>query len=208
MKAHLNPFAPDRVQRLLPFDPELSSTSWEALDDRWLKLNYQAAVTGPHGSGKTTFLDTFSERLARTFSVERLFLHRNECRLSSAQREQITQLKDPANTILVVDGEGHLTWRDRRWLRRQSQKMAGYLVARHHRCSLPTLLSLKPTPQLAHQLLQQIHPAEAVQRENDLPLLLRKKSGNLRELWLSFYDDYSSLPAARSRFGDKAGGKG
>ncbi|MGJ8726490.1 MAG: hypothetical protein ACSHYB_18240 [Roseibacillus sp.] len=192
MKAHLNPFAPDRVQRLLPFDPELIETTWEQLETRWENLHRRAVITGPHGSGKTTFLNTFAERLADTYHVETLFFHRDEHRLSPQQRKQITRLKAPSRTILLVDGEGHLTLRERHWLRHQSQEMAGYLVARHHRCTLPTLLSLSVTPKLAHQLLEQIHPAEATRRANDLPQLLRKKSGNLRELWLSFYDNYAS----------------
>ena len=192
MKAHLNPFAPDRVQRLLPFDPELLGTTWEQVETRWQSLHCRAAITGPHGSGKTTFLHTFAEHLAKTSHVETLFFHRNERHLSPEQKEQLAQLKDPAHTVLLADGEGHLSLKERRWLRNQSRRMAGYLVARHHRCTLPTLLSLKVTPQLAHQLLRQIHPAEAARRESDLPHLLRKKSGNLRELWLSLYDNYAS----------------
>ena len=192
MKAHLNPFAPDRVQRLLPFGPEFVGTTWEQLESDWENSSRRAAVVGPHGSGKTTFLNTLGERLSSSYHVEKLFFHRDERHLSGEQKTQLARLKDPAHTILLVDGEGHLTLRERHWLRRQSGEMAGYLVARHHRCTLPTLLSLKVTPQLAHQLLKRIHPAEAAQRKNDLPLLLRKKSANLRELWFSFYDSYAT----------------
>ena len=206
MKAHLNPFSPDRIQRLLPFDPALIESSWELIERRWQSLQYRAAITGPHGSGKTTFLDTFATRLAPSFHMKTLFFQRQVTHLSLGQREQITQLKEPDRTILLVDGEGHLSMSERRWLRSHSRKMAGYLVARHHRSTLPTLLSLKTNPKLAQSLLQQIDPAEAAYREDDLPRLLRKKRGNLRELWLGFYDDYAGLTTERSRLGERANG--
>lgn len=192
MKAHENPFAPDRVQRRLPFDPLLIGTTWQDIEAQWTRLNKRAAIVGHHGSGKTTFLEAFSKRLAATHHVETLFFHRDERLLSSDQREQVLALAHQHSAILIVDGEGHLKISERRWLRTQSQNIAGYLVARHRRCRLPTLLKLESSPQLALQLLQRIHPPEAAQQEKQLPKLLRKKGGNLRELWLSLYDDYAS----------------
>lgn len=194
MKAHENPFAPDRVQRRLSFDPELAGTTWEQIEARWKTLNCRAAIIGLHGSGKTTFLKAFSKRLAPTYHVEALFFHYDQKNLTDDQRQQVLALSNQKKAVLLVDGEGHLRLSECRWLRRQSQHLDGYLVARHRPCRLPTLLKLKSSPEIAQQLLERIHPPEAILRQEQLPHLLRKKGGNLRELWLSFYDDYASSP--------------
>ena len=69
MKAHLNPFAPNRVQRLLPFDPLLAGSSWDSIESDWEQLDRRAAVIGHHGSGKTTFLETFRTRLEKDWQI-------------------------------------------------------------------------------------------------------------------------------------------
>lgn len=192
MKAHRNPFAPDRVRRLLPFDPTLLGTNWEAIERDWERLGRRAAVRGHHGSGKTTFLDTFAGRLSPQFRVEKLFLHRGTRYLNEQQDCLLEFLANQQDVILFVDGEGHLKASERRRLRKVSQNLGGYLVARHGRSSLPTLLQLKSNPLLAEILLEKIHPPAATNSKETWPRTFRKKGGNLRELWLSFYDDYAN----------------
>ncbi|WP_411845791.1 hypothetical protein AAFN60_19575 [Roseibacillus persicicus] len=192
MKAHLNPFAPDRIQRLLPFDPTLSGTTWEAIESRWEKLSRRAAVRGHHGSGKTTFLDAFAPRLQPRFRVERLFLHRDSRQLDQEQRQLLESIRGQQDVILFVDGEGHLTGSERKALRKLSLTLGGYLAARHHRSRLPTLLHLKSDPLLARTLLEKIEPAASRELHESLPAIFRKKNGNLRELWLSLYDNYAN----------------
>lgn len=192
MKAHLNPFAPERVQRLLPFDPSLAGTSWEAIESRWLAMGRRASIVGRKGSGKTTFLKTFAQRLQKEHHLVHLFFREGDRQLGQREWDQLTRITNHENTLILVDGEGHLCRAQRTILRKLSSQAAGYLAARHHRSRLPALLHLKSSPQLAETLLARIDPEEADSIRNQLPSLLRKKSGNLREVWLSLYDEYAT----------------
>lgn len=188
MKAHRNPFAPGRVQRQLPFDPTLIGTDWETIANAYQAHGRRAIVWGRHGSGKSTFLETFRKRLAQETPV-RVLTFRNEKRQLTAQdRETLSDLRE---CYLFVDGEGHLSRAECREVRRASQGARGYLAIRHLPGRLPTLLHLKSSPRLARALLQRIDEAAFAHFEKELPRLLRKKNGNLRELWLSLYDSYA-----------------
>jgi len=191
MKAHLNPFAPDRVQRLLPFDPRLAETSWQEIESRWKEMGMRGAIVGHKGSGKSTFLKTFAKRLENEQRVIHLFFRGCDRKLGDQEFNQLAQIRDDKKAIVLIDGEGHLAWNQRRLLRKLSNDAAGYLVTRHHRSSLSTLLHLRSSPQIAETLLHQIGPAEEESIRKELPLLLRKNSGNLREVWLSLYDEYA-----------------
>lgn len=191
MKAHLNPFAPDRVQRLLPFDPSLVETNWEAIESRWEKMGQRAAIVGHKGSGKSTFLKTFAKRLQKERNVVQLFFRAGDRKLGECHREKLAGMTNDQNVVVLVDGEGHLCWAQRNLLRNFCKHSAGYLVTRHHRSTLPTLLHLQSNPQLAETLLSKIAPDKEESIHQQLPSLLRKKSGNLREVWLSLYDEYA-----------------
>lgn len=192
MKAHLNPFAPNRVQRLLPFDPLLAGSSWDSIESDWEQLDRRAAVIGHHGSGKTTFLETFRTRLEKDWQIVSLFYNRNNRELSPYDRKLLLNLTSPEKTIVLIDGEGHLKVNERIWLRRFTRDCAGYLVARHHRSCLPTLLKLNSSPTLALELLARINLENPEAAQKQLPKILKKKRGNLRETWLTLYDYYAS----------------
>jgi ATPase subunit of ABC transporter with duplicated ATPase domains len=188
LKAHLNPFAPDRVQRRLPFDPELIGTTWEEIESQFQKLNRRAVVWGHHGSGKSTFLKSFATRLEKNRPVRLLFFQQGNSHLSSSQKAVLQNLN---GVDLLVDGEGHLARRDKALLRKASQQAAGYLAVRHHPALLPTLLRLHSNAEVARELLTRIDATAAEAHQNELPTLLRKNRGNLREMWLSLYDKYA-----------------
>ncbi len=184
MKARDNPFAPSRLERVLAFDPELIGTSWEALENRREKLGRRAAVTGRHGAGKTTLLAAWARRLeARGEGVIRLFFNDERRGLSDGDREL---LRGCAGMHVMLDGETHLPWRERRLLRVLLAPAAGILAARHRRGSWPELIRLKSGPGLARALFQRIGaaslPPGTLERE------MRLCRGNLRELWLRLYD--------------------
>lgn len=194
MKAHLNPFAPDRVQRLLPFDPQLIDTSWEALESRWQKLGRRAAIIGHKGSGKTTFLRTFATRLEDSHDFVRLFFRQGDRTLGQTELKQLQEIQKGRKAILLIDGEGHLSLTERHRLRNHARKAEGYLVARHHRSLLPTLCHLRSSHELASALLARMDLKEQEALQSELPHLLRKKRGNLREVWLSLFDEYATKP--------------
>ncbi len=194
MNARDNPFAPCRLERLLAFDPALAGTTWEALEARWQSLGHRAAITGPHGSGKTTLLDAFACRLCeRGEPPLRLFFNEEHRRLSPADRETLRQA---TGRILLIDGDEHLPWRERRELGRALRTASKVLLARHRRGLWPELIRLRATPRLAFELLERIAPSG---NRAFILNLFHAKKGNLRELWLACYD----LAAGGKYFGTK-----
>lgn len=188
MKAHLNPFAPGRVCRQLPFDPTLAGTDWSHLETSFSENRCRAIVWGRHGSGKSTFLNTFRRRLEAQAPVTQLTFRPEEPRLKASQRARLAEL---TGRFLLIDGEDHLSLRERREVRGASQDAIGYLAARHSPGRLPTLLHLRSSPEIARILLSRIDEAACHEFESELPALLRKKNGNLRDLWLTLYDVYA-----------------
>lgn len=183
MNARENPFATRRVERALEFDPTLIGTDWSMLLQRWRALGQRACITGPHGAGKTTFLDAFVHQLDPP--VVRWFFNRDQCGLTDHHREQ---MRAGRGAIWIVDGDGHLGWRDRREFRRRSMEAAGVLSARHRARDMPVLLHLRPDLALAKSLLDRIDPEDRHGLAADLPRRFRRCRGNLRELWLDCYD--------------------
>ncbi len=184
MKARDNPFAPSRLERLLAFDPELIGSSWKDLETRWQALGRRAAVTGHHGAGKTTLLAAWGRRLEdRGEKVIRLFFNEEHRHLTDADR---ALLRGCTGKHVMLDGESHLVWRDRREARAMLGRAEGVLVARHRRGPWPELIRLKSDPGLAAVLLERVSPGylspALLERE------LRRCRGNLRELWLACYD--------------------
>ncbi|MEP4077866.1 hypothetical protein [Haloferula sp.] len=181
----MNPFATGRVERLLTFDPELIGSSWEAIEARWSELGHRACVTGHHGAGKTTFLETFAKRLARRGRVECLFFNDRKPCLSSEDRATLEQCE---GGILMIDGDEYLSWRERRELERASRQANGSLFVRHRKRGLPELLRLESDPLLAMALLERISPEWGAKLEGGLERRLGNLDGNLRELWLECFD--------------------
>ena len=187
MKARDNPFAPSRLEKVLAFDPLLIGTTWEALETRWRELGHRAAVTGHHGSGKSALLAAWSLRLAsRGEEVAALFYNKEHDRISPFDRHL---LADCEGKQVLIDGEIHLPWRERALLRKLLAPAAGVLVTRHRSGSWRELVRLQSSPRLAAALLERVLPECRPLGLADLSRNLRRHRGNLRELWLSFYDD-------------------
>ena len=184
MKADQNPFATRRLERVLAFDPKLIGESWEGLHARWQSLGRSAFVVGPHGSGKTTFLDGFAEQLEAP--VTRFFFNEQACFLTHFDRKR---MQGAAGTVWLVDGDLHLPRSERRELMGASSLSSGLLVARHRVWRGPVLLRLKATAGLARELLRRAAPEHLERLQPQLPSRLARTSGNLRELWMDCYDE-------------------
>lgn len=183
MKAHENPFTTGQLEERLAFDPELIGSDWIALLDKWSLLGCRACVVGPHGAGKTTFLDALSSRLDRP--VRRFFFNRDHRKLTD---EDLERMEFGGAAVWLADGDMHLGLRDRRRFHEASRHAAGLISARHRARGLPVLLHLRPDLALAKELLHRVYPEGAVDFEADLAERFRKHRGNLRHLWLDCYD--------------------
>lgn len=186
MKAGENPFAPGRLERVLGFDPELAGTTWPELEKRWRELGCRAAVAGRRGSGKSALL---REWALRHGGVPVLFFNEQRRRLSE---DDIVLLEGSAGRLLVIDGDDHLSRHDRQVVRRAAGKAAGVLVARHRAGPWPELGRLCPSVEMAAALLVRAAPAHAARFSPHLPARWRRCRGNLRELWLGFFDELAA----------------
>jgi hypothetical protein len=186
MLARDNPFATQRVERILHFDPQLSGTNWAAIDDRWELLDRRASLVAAHGAGKSTFLDAFQKRLeASGHSVLRIFLNQESNKLSA---EQWRMLGCCSQQIVMLDGEeqlGHLArWRFYRLV----QNCSGLLIARHKPTNLPQLLVLDPNMELLLACIDKLAPEHLDHLKPMLDGWWQEHDGNIREILLRCYD--------------------
>jgi hypothetical protein len=195
MTARGNPFAPGRLRRVLGFDPALAGTTWEALESRWRELGCRAAVTGHRGSGKTSLLDAWAERLDPP--PLRLFFNDRHRELDPADRAALASC---AGKVLLIDGENHLSWFRRRELRRASRAAGGVLVARHGRGGWPELIRLRSDPAQAAILLERAAPEWAGRFLPEVEFRWKSCRGNLRELLLGCYDELAATKKTFEQF--------
>lgn len=191
MSARHNPFATDRVERLLAFQPGWASTVWSEIETRWNKLGCRAAITGRHGSGKTTCLDAWQLRLEQQGrDVQRIFLNRDRRKLAEADWQG---LRYCAGKVVLLDGEEQLAWVDRQRLQRLSRSADGLLVSRHRRfsltgLSLPVVLHLDPGTEVLRRCVQILAPDQLDLLEPQLKIWWRQEKGNIRQILLRCYD--------------------
>ena len=187
MIARENPFAPARLERLLGFAPELSGTTWDELERRWADLGFRGVITGAQGSGKTALLNAWSRRLeSRGESPLRFFFNEQRRHLCEEDREIFA---DCEGRILLIDGEQHLAWLERRLVRKAAAKARGVMLARWHRGRWQEILRLETNPLLAAILLERAVPECSARFRPDLEARFNRCRGNLRELWLGLYDE-------------------
>lgn len=145
-------------------------------------------MTGHRGSGKTSLLDAWAERL----DVDPLRLFFNDRHPGPDEADRAV-LESCGGKILFIDGENHLSWFDRRELRRATRDAAGLLVARHGCGGWPELIRLRSDPHLAAILVERAAPEWAGRFLPEVERRLRRKRWNLRELMLGIYDDLAAV---------------
>ncbi|BDS06825.1 hypothetical protein NT6N_18650 [Oceaniferula spumae] len=186
MTARDNPFATDRAERLLRFRSEWIGSSMSELTSRWEKLHRRAAITGRHGAGKSTLLDSWATHLGvQNQPVTRLFLNRDTRTLTPDQWHAI---EDCHGKTILLDGEGHLSWKERRKVHQLSQNAAGLLVTRHKKGSLPILCHLNPDIEILHRCVRKLAPEEYPSLAPNFPRWWKQHRGNIRDILLECYD--------------------
>ncbi len=181
-RARDNPFANDRIEREIEFDPQWCGTNWPEIFDRWQKLNHRAAIVGPHGSGKTFFLRAFEKRLDRP--TAHFFLNDERPSLSPEDWQRL-QIASDAGSVIFLDGAERLGWTNWRKFRRMVSQQK-VISTQHRQARWPMLLNTSASPDLLAYLVKALS-SENLSNSETAALLSRHK-GNLREALWECYD--------------------
>lgn len=181
MIAKNNPYNTERVATLLPFDPQWIGECWEGIERRLQELGGRGCVVGPHGSGKTTFLESFARRLRnRGEEVVTLFLNRQQRRIPEDFYQQLS-----ARSVLLFDGAEHLGWLARRRFLKRCSHLRMIVTTGHRPSRLPTLFQTKVSPEVLERCMGRLDP----DGDNGMAEeLFERHAGNLRHALLECYD--------------------
>lgn len=189
MKARENPFSTDRVLAARWRMPE--GLTWDSVHARLAAVDGRAAVVGPMGSGKTTFLEALAERLARDGCRvhlmrirEGLWEHPDG---TIRSRPRLPRTLGPRDFVLLDNAEvlGPASWLRFRWTMRRA---GGLVIAMHREGRLPTLLRCATSPALLAELVEAIAPDEFPRLRPGLRDLFDLHRGNLRRALRELYD--------------------
>jgi hypothetical protein len=202
---HSNPFATCWTR---PGALEFQSAGGDSLERfiaRLAAANWRGAIVGPHGSGKSTLVETLKPRLAdRGFDVATITFHDGERQFPAGF---LTRALDTTRPLVIVDGFEQLSWLRRQLLHWRVRRVAaGLVVTSHASTSLPTLYRTAPNLALAEQLVS------TLTAENPSPVSLAdvaashaSHGSNLRELLFALYDRHEALSrAGRTAAGSSA----
>ena len=159
----------------------------------------RAAIVGPHGSGKSTLLEHLSPLLGS--GVVRVNLRRNG---RPFQRAIETRKHWSSQGILVIDGFEQLS-PTAQWLIRLLTRFRrlGLLVTTHHRNSLPLLIETCSTVEVLQSVMQcafrnaGVTGFDAFVDRVNVSSLLEQEKGNIREVLMRLYDEFSRANASK-----------
>lgn len=143
----------------------------------------QAAIVGPHGSGKSSLLETLSHKWAEVGLVEQ------RVRLTASRKRHPLRLGNlDATSLLVVDGFEQLSFWKQQWVRwRCKHKGARLLVTTHRDCGLPVVLRTQPDWTLALKLSSMLLGCDVTPYEVDLRAVWDEDPGDIRAYFFRLY---------------------
>jgi hypothetical protein len=185
MRARDNPFAVERIQaiRYRPLH-----TTFNQLLARLHELNYRAAITGPEGSGKTTFLKDLGQVLEQKGFKTRLVFVNDTSRFEGPGcRRLLSELT--RDQMVLLDGADLIRRSDWSLLKRHTITHAyGLIITSHRRGLLPTLLECSTTPALLREIVADLQPQSHAITMEFLDSLYERHKGNLRTCLRELYD--------------------
>lgn len=186
----VNPFVtrrirPGAIPYIFPADDSL-----DALLERLRERHGWGQIVGPHGSGKSTMLESLLPKLSRRAArLEFFTLHQSERRLpvTAARTRDWDEM-----TQVVVDGYEQLSWWNRTRLKRLCRRCrAGLLVTTHRDMGLPMLLATDVSQETAQAVVDRLlGGSSAWITTDDVARTFDSQQGNLREILFALYDLY------------------
>lgn len=188
MKARLNPFRSETVEA---FRYQLDPNVWRDIEARFHQSNHLGSVVGPHGTGKTVFLEDFALRLKQQgWTPHFLRFHAPFTREDRSQLQNHFQDLSSSPSILLLDGGELIPRRDWRQLLRRIKPGQGLLATLHRQGRLPVLWETKPQLEIALRLVGHLLDRPLQSEETEvLEARFQKFEGNIRDVIRSFYLD-------------------
>lgn len=203
-------------------------------DETLLKFEstrFLGQVFGPHGSGKTTFLTQFAERLrARGYRTHHVMLRDRQRALPKEFRRELSvsaEEKPGVAPIMIVDGYEQLGVYSRTllWYYRFRYNFGLLVTVHRRRPTAPILLHTQTPPEILKQILMRLQedyePRPPLSKQERLqveiffraqtnPLMLHEyietHDGNLRLVLLELYDRWEQvfgpIPSEKSMKGN------
>ncbi len=202
-RARQNPFASDRVEALLPFEPQWLGENWTDLMERLECFGYRGEVVGPHGSGKTTLLAGIKTRLeSQGLPVLSLFLNEESSDLGEAEWCALDRAAAGGGSVVVLlDGAEQMSWWDWRRLRSLSKRFRGLVTTQHRRGRLPVLVRTETSVEMLRQFAGRLAPGFAWD-EGEAERVFLHTNGNLREALWYCYDRVAVAGGAKQQLMD------
>jgi hypothetical protein len=186
MRPQDNPFAMARLEQVLAFRPDWIGESWDSLLARAEAARGTLAVVGRHGTGKTTLLDAMATRMAaRGHPVVRMFFNATTRSLAS---DSHSLPRDIGDTIVMLDGDAHLSLIDRARLGYRLAAARLVLCTRHRRGFLPVFMRLVPDSALLHRCVLEAAGHHYPQLAPLLDPWFHAARGNIRHVLRHCYD--------------------
>ena len=199
-----HPLRISQLERLL-FRLPAEFGGWPAVQAKLERLNYRAALVGPHGSGKTTCLLELARRQRQSGRrVEVLFTNAESgAKIPAEWRETLADVDEDA--LVIADGYDVLSMRHRWLLRTRLRPRGGLLVTAHRRAALPTLMRTRVTPALLGELADALYAEHPDARPSDATLAqqLAQCHGNAREVFRRLYRGELGFGTRGSVFGKR-----
>mgnify|MGYP002623929485 CR=1 FL=1 len=193
-----NPFCADRLRPGAIDYIFVDGTNITDLLHKLRESNWRGEIVGPHGTGKSTLIQTLLPKLANEEFNVRLGTFRGGA-FHWASEGAATNGSTHLREIVVIDGFEQLSplarWKWK-WLTRWRRQ--GLLVTSHRSVGLPRLLTSNVNCDLARQVVQQIAGEEmAGLTADDVDAALDQADGNLRDAMFRLYDVFEETLASQ-----------
>ena len=191
-----NPFAtrytrPTAGQYLFP----------EGVDARLLvarlrESGWWGQIIGPHGSGKSTLVQTLVPHLQAAGRTVEVHAHHSPSLSAGSSRLAIGQANAThwnSATQIVIDGYEQLGWLQRTWLKWQCRRhRAGLLATAHNDVGLPQLWRTEASAEMTRRIVTRLlGEADAPWLQSvEIERLFAANRGNVREVLFGLYDLY------------------